>query len=51
MSQRIKSSLYLAGFVIASLIYYNETNTDQDPQTVEIASSNAEQVSGLDGLE
>lgn len=51
MSQRIKSSLYLAGFVIASLIYYNETNNDQAPQTVEIVSSNAEQVSSLDGLE
>lgn len=45
MSQRIKSSLYLAGFVIASLVYYNQTNVDQAPQTVEIAATDIEQVS------
>ncbi len=48
MSQRIKSSLYLAAFVIASLIYYNETDIDQTPQTVDIAEADIEQVSGID---
>ncbi|NNE76313.1 MAG: hypothetical protein HKN31_04495 [Pricia sp.] len=51
MSQRFKSSLYFAGFVIASLIYYNETNPDHTPQTVDIASSSVEQVSSLEGLD
>ncbi len=48
MSQRIKSSLYLAAFVVASLIYYNETNVDQTPQTVDMAHADVEQVSLTD---
>ena len=44
MSQKLKSSLYLAGFVVASVIYYNQTNADQSPQTVEMASADIEQV-------
>jgi len=48
MSQRIKSSLYLAAFAIASVIYYNETNVDQPPQTVELATADIEQVSNID---
>ncbi|SIT12951.1 hypothetical protein SAMN05421766_11225 [Zobellia uliginosa] len=44
MSQKLKSSLYLAGFVIASVIYYNQTNADQSLQTVEMASADIEQV-------
>jgi len=51
MSQRIKSSFYLAGFVIASLIYYNQTNIDDPPQTVEMANADIEQVSSLDSLD
>ena len=48
MSQRIKSSFYLAGFVIASLIYYNQTNIDQ---TLELANTDIEQVSTYDALD
>ena len=48
MSQRIKSALYLLGFITAALIYYNETNTDQIPQTVEMASTDLEQVSDIE---
>ncbi|HET8736723.1 MAG TPA: hypothetical protein VFM69_08990 [Pricia sp.] len=48
MSQRTKSSLYLAAFVVASLIYYNETNIDPTPQTVELAKADIEQVSHID---
>ena len=48
MSQKIKSSLYLAGFVIASLIYYNETHDDQ---TIEMASADVEQISSIEGLD
>ncbi|MGB7395961.1 MAG: hypothetical protein WA913_16365 [Pricia sp.] len=48
MPQRIKSSLYLAAFAIASLIYYNQTSVDQTPQTVEMANADIEQVSSLD---
>lgn len=51
MSQRVKSSFYLAGFVIASLIYYNQTNIDQTPQTVEMATADIEQVSTIDTLD
>lgn len=48
MSQRIKSSLYLAAFAIASLIYYNETGVDQTPQTVDMANADIEKVSSID---
>lgn len=48
MSQRIKSSLYLAAFVIASLIYYSETDIDQTPQTVDMAKADIEQISSID---
>ncbi len=48
MSQRIKSFLYLAAFAIASLIYYNETDIDQTPQTVAIAKADIEQFSSID---
>lgn len=48
MSQRIKSSLYLAAFAIASLVYYNETSIDQTPQTVDMANADIEQVSNID---
>ncbi|KKL79652.1 hypothetical protein LCGC14_2012660 [marine sediment metagenome] len=48
MSQKIKSSLYLAAFTIASLIYYNETNVDQTPQTVDMANADIEQVTSID---
>lgn len=48
MSQRIKSSLYLAAFVIASVIYYNEISIDQTPQTVDMAKADIEQVSSID---
>ena len=51
MSQKLKSSLYLAGFVIASLVYYNQTNSDQSPQTVEMASADMEQVSSEETLD
>lgn len=51
MSQRFKSSLYLAAFILASLLYYNETNTEKDSQTVEVVSSGIEQVSSIDGME
>jgi len=48
MSQRIKSSLYLAAFAIASLVYYNETSIDRTPQTVDMANADIEQVSSID---
>jgi len=48
MSQRIKSSLYLAAFAIASLVYYNETSIDQTPRTVDMANADIEQVSSID---
>jgi hypothetical protein len=48
MSQRIKSSLYLAAFVIASLIYYNETSVDPTPQTVDMAKADIEEVSSIE---
>lgn len=48
MSQRIKSSLYLAAFAIASIIYYNQTNVDHTPQTVDMATADIEQVSSID---
>ena len=51
MCQRIKSSLYLAGFVIASLVYYNQTSADQAPQTVEIAATDMEHVSERGALD
>lgn len=51
MSERLKSSMYLAGFVIASLIYYNQTNIDQAPQTVEMAAAGMEQVSEIAALD
>ncbi|MGS0526513.1 hypothetical protein ACU8V7_16345 [Zobellia nedashkovskayae] len=51
MSQKLKSSLYLAGFVIASLVYYNQTNSDQSPQKVEMASADMEQVSSAEALD
>jgi len=51
MSQRLKSSLYLTAFAIASLIYYNETSIDQTPQTVDIANADIEQVSHIDLVE
>ncbi|MBU2975599.1 MULTISPECIES: hypothetical protein [unclassified Zobellia] len=51
MSQKLKSSLYLAGFVIASVIYYNQTNSDQSPQTVEMASADIEQVMSPETLD
>ncbi len=51
MSQRIKSSLYLAAFAIASIIYYNETSTDQTPQMVDMANADIEQVSSIDFAE
>ncbi len=47
MSQRIKSSLYLAAFAIASLVYYNETSIDQTPRTVDMANADIEQVSSI----
>ena len=47
MSQKIKSSLYLAAFTIASLIYYNETNVDQTPQTADMAKADIEQVTSI----
>jgi len=43
--------MYLAGFVIASIIYYNQTNVDQAPQTVEMASTDMEQFSAIDALD
>lgn len=48
MSQRIKSSLYLAAFAIASLIYYNETNVQYIPQTADMVNADIEQVSSVD---
>ncbi|MGB6154138.1 MAG: hypothetical protein WBG48_19295 [Pricia sp.] len=48
MSQKIKSSLYLAAFTIASLIYYNETSVDKTHQTVDMATADIEQVSSID---
>ncbi|SDF13912.1 hypothetical protein SAMN05421636_11313 [Pricia antarctica] len=48
MSQRVKSSLYLAAFAIASLIYYNETSIDPTPQTVDMANADIEQISSID---
>ena len=47
MSQRIKSSIYLAAFAIASLIYYNEISVEQTPQTVDMAQVDIEQVSNI----
>jgi len=51
MSQKIKSSLYLAAFVIASLIYHNEISADQTDQTVEMASADVEQLSTIEGMD
>lgn len=48
MSQRIKSSLYLTAFAIASIIYYNETSIDQAPQMADMANADIEQVSNID---
>jgi len=48
MSQKIKSSLYLAAFTIASLIYYNQTNVEQTHQTVDMTTADIEQVSSID---
>ena len=48
MSQKIKSSLYLAAFTIASLIYYNQTNVDQTAQSIDMANADIEQVSSID---
>ena len=45
MSQKIKSSLYLAGFANAFLIYYNETYKDQ---TIEMASADVEHISAIE---
>ena len=47
MSQRIKSSLYLAVFAIAALVYYGETEVDQTPQVVDTTQAQIEQVSSL----
>ena len=51
MSQKIKSALYLLGFVVAALIYYNETNTDQALQSAEMASIDVEHVSDMKALD
>ena len=51
MSQKFKSSLYLAAFVIASVVYYNQTNSEQSPQTVEMASADMEQVINPEALD
>lgn len=48
MSERFKSSLYLAAFILASLIYYNETNADQAPEVNQMASADIEQVSNTE---
>ncbi|MDT7828189.1 hypothetical protein RQM65_05895 [Pricia sp. S334] len=48
MTQRIKSSLYLAAFAIASVIYYNQTSIDQNPQTNDMVEADIEQVSSID---
>ncbi|MFD2603868.1 hypothetical protein ACFSSG_00125 [Euzebyella marina] len=48
MSERLKSSLYLAAFILASIIYYNETNAEQAPEATQMASADIEQVSNAE---
>ncbi|SHJ94638.1 hypothetical protein [Pseudozobellia thermophila] len=44
MSERFKSSLYLAAFILASILYYSETNTEEASQGPEMASADIEHV-------
>ncbi|PKA97420.1 hypothetical protein B0O79_1081 [Flavobacteriaceae bacterium MAR_2009_75] len=50
MSERFKSSIYLAAFILASIIYYNETNTEA-PQASEMASADVEQISNVEAID
>lgn len=51
MSQRLKSALYLLGFITAALLYNNEINSDETPQTIGIASTGIEQISAVDDMD
>lgn len=50
MSERLKSSLYLAAFIVASLVYYNETTTEQLEAT-QMASADIEQVTTAEAVD